>query len=809
MASSPKKPQFINYLILNKMKTENAPHSSVRNSAKLTKWTRLASSVMAVSILLFSFVGQAQARILFEDDQYFNIQSSGIILDQNDNVFPGAASTLAVQNVTVNASAVGTGGDAQTVTINLADTNDSTCTVTGGTGTGAITLSCDDGTTSGTAADTSDIQSAINAEALFTASGGDATAAAALGTTNLANGEDSDTIDIQFGNDGTDALFSYDDTTQDLTLSTPGGDFSFSDDNLTTTGGVLMQGSSEFHVREIAGITSGVTPCTTVNEIAVDSTTSIMWICYDAGNDFWAPAGPQDFEAVYSYDADDTLTASGTFDIDAVGAVGIDSDAGLTFGGAGITATSDGDNVFSISSAGTAANALDLSAASGGITFTDANDSLTFTQTSAGLGNDLLNAGGEIYEATGTIGATIGGGETSTSLVHAINAVGTYAANIGAGANDNIDDVYNNSVGDGVFTMNIDNAGGLIFDIQGAGAGPILIQDDAGTIGEFTNAGAINFDPTSGQNFDVDTLGAGDIVLNSADTVDVDGANGISLDSSAGDITVDAEDSVTIASSDAGDTGVENVIISSGSNPNDAAEDGDDISLESEDDIYLYAGDDMYFDDAQLVGTVQLTDTATDWNVSFSSDGIIDNINALATLVGGGVEDLTFYPEWPDATVYGDGANNRGTLESFYDAAQDTNHYNWTTRRAAQQDINVQFMFVLPPDYNAIGANGLQFEYRTGAAGTGSNAVEIRMYERTGAGTTVACDAGGTGLLSNGTGAGGAFATGQITKATIDGSACVLTAGDVILIEAIFYDDTGAADFADVGYITLDYDNTL
>ena len=76
------------------------------------------------------------------------------------------------------------------------------------------------------------------------------------------------------------------------------------------------------------------------------------------------------------------------------------------------------------------------------------------------------------------------------------------------------------------------------------------------------------------------------------------------------------------------------------------------------------------------------------------------------------------------------------------------------------------------------------------------------MFEVVTPGTTV------TSCGSDATNANGAatFATGQITKATIDG-ACTLTAGDLILIEVKLYDNNVASTFADVGYITLDYDN--
>jgi hypothetical protein len=927
------------------MKTHNAIRS---------KWMRLTSGLMAAMFLTLSFAGQASARILFEDDLYLNVQSEGITLDSNNNVTVASAASIAIQDVTVTASATGSAGNSQTVTVVLADNSSGTCAVTGGTGTGVITVTCDDGTTSLDPGTTSDLQAAINPETLFVATGGGVTLAiATVGAISLANGADDGDINLQFGNDGTDATMKYNVGTQDITIDTPGNDINFSNDSLTTTGAVLFQGSSEFHAREIAGIISGVTPCTTVNELAVDSTTSIMWICYNAGSDLWAPAGPQDFEAVYGYDADKILTASGTFDINATGAVGIGSAAAITI--------------------------------------TDANDSLTFSQISAGMGNDLLNAaaiaaagsvvltggtlgsatylvtigadpgtvvpfntslaqtaidvatditaniagysavavgttvnitattpgvagnaavvttlggdaavtdnnatGGadsEIYESTGAIGSTIGIGETSTSLIHAINAVGTYATAVGAGAKDNIDDVYNNSVTDNVFTMSIDNASGLNFNINGAG-GSFAIQDSGTNIAEFNAAGAVLFDPTAGQNFDATTLGAGDIVLNSADEVNVNGATvnvvtgassgavNIATSNTAGTVSIgtgigaqilhfgDGLGAKTVAVGSNNTTSTTNILSGSGGvnvNINNGANTtnigtgstsgtvtigggSDNVTVNGKvvgitsngvgNDVTLTAADDIIFDDAQLTGVVQMSDSATDWEATFSTDGIVDNINSftLTTLNNGAsnigvydtganleninptgvvtdlqnaletingligaaapnVEDMTFYPEYPDAVVYPDTTNNKGTLQSFYDNASNTSYYNWITTQPALQDMGVEFEFPVPPDYKATGT--MTFAYRTSDGVAGNNAVDVRFYNKTN-GMTL-CDSS-TGNAS------AAWTTASLVNiATGCAGANKLDPGDIVRVEVKFY--ALNAKFADVGYLNWAYTN--
>ena len=53
------------------------------------KWMRRLNSLMAMLLLTVSFASPVSARILFEDDSFFNVNSEGIILDFNDNVDVG------------------------------------------------------------------------------------------------------------------------------------------------------------------------------------------------------------------------------------------------------------------------------------------------------------------------------------------------------------------------------------------------------------------------------------------------------------------------------------------------------------------------------------------------------------------------------------------------------------------------------------------------------------------------------------------------------------------------------------------------
>jgi len=714
------------------------------------KWVRLASGLVTVAFLSLSFSGQAAARIIFEDDTYFNIQSEGIIIDANDNKSLG---TLSSGTYTM-ADAACLNGETYTATINgtavvyTATTAD--CAGADSADTAAVlqglTAAIDADYTVGHIVDAVYSANTITVTATvadpsnnYTTTASDTSAAGNLQATagTLAGGVLGDTIQLQFGNDGTDALISYDPNNQNLTLSAPGGTFDFTNDDIRTTGALEFQGSSEFHIREVTNEASAA--CTTPGEVVLDTTENRIYVCTATGTPgTWTASdsgSSQDFDDVYDISQSN---ANLTMEID---------NGTLNFN---IT-TADS---FAIQDGGT--NIAEFTGA-GAVNF-DPTSGQNFDVTTTGVGDILFTA-------------------SDTFDVDAVGAVG-------------IDSDATVTIGGASIGITAD---GGILSLTGDGTNDIDILNTGAAI-----------------DIDAATL---DALLTGAFSIDGVGASNVTTDS--GNLTLS-----TTTSGDVDITGATNVDV-----------------VSTTGDITLTAGDDIIFDDAQLTGTVQLSVTATDWAVVFPTDGIIDNINAFTTTNNGEgaslvgiedvgtyftstnvegalqelglaaskeVEDLTFYPEYPDMVVYQDGSNNRGTLESFYDNTQDTSYYNWTTNLATQQDINIQFHFVLPPDYNAIGTNGLQFAYRTGTATTTSNKVDVIMSEVVSPGSVTQC--GSSLTNANGTGAGGAFATGQITKATIEGS-CTLAAGDLILVEIILYDDTGAADFADVGYITLDYDN--
>ncbi len=465
--------------------------------------------------------------------------------------------------------------------------------------------------------------------------------------------------------------------------------------------------------------TGAVNPATcSVGQLFFNTTSSSLQVC--TATNTWNTAGPQNFEDVYAWDSDDTLT------------------------------TSNGN-------------------------FTLARGSGSFSVT--GTGTTTLNQSSLTSTSTG--GMTLSAGAAST--------ISTSAGNLGVTSSAGDLNLSGGSASSTAINLTTSNAAGGITGSWGTGGLNFSSATGAFTI---SGAGASSVNATAG-NLSLTTTTSGNVNLTSAD----------------------------------------NVNLTSGA--------GDDVSITS--------GDDVLLDDAQLSAPVQLTNTATGFAATLGGGGIIDNINSFTLTTNGngasnvGVEDtgsnlqnidsagtvtdvqdaletidarlgtalkknevLSFYPEYPDTVVFPDGTANVGTLRALYDDTNDEHYYNWTTNNAALQDIDLRFRFPLPDDF--VDVNDFTFKYRTAANNNTSNAVDFQVYNATDetAGAPTLCG-GSTGNFSN-----NVWTTGTITEATLETGctgATALNAGDIIEVLVKLFDNSGAADAADAGLVTLGYDN--
>lgn len=648
------------------------------NNAIWSKWIRLASGLMAVMFLTLSFVGQASAKILFEDDLFLNVQSEGIILDSNNNA----------------------------------------------------------------------------------ASGSD--------------------ITLQFGNTGaTDGTMKYNTTTKNLTIDTNGNNVSFSNDNITTTGEAQFQGASHVRIREVAfAAFSGATApqCNYVNEVAIDTTTKALYVCTATGSPggTWKSA---DNNPAAGTSTGNTLTWNGSAWVESnaltnnAGTVTVTN--GNTFTANGPINLGDGgdgiaidSNTWDISSAG-AASGLTGIISTGTINFSGAT-SLSIPQ---GIGNPGTCTVGQLFYNT-TTNATYECTATNTWTIFAAGAQSLQTAyNTGASIT---------TAGGTPIAFTLTNGG---FNITGAGATSIG-----------NNTGTVAVDSTT---WDISTAGV------------ASGLTGIT--SANGTISLNNNSAASTTSIGTGTT-TGTVSIGGGS---------DQVAVDSSTWDITGAG--------VASGLTGVTSTGT---VNFSGTGQtrlreVASISAATCTTAGEVavdttskvlyictspgspgiwkadsnntEVMTFYPEYPDAVVYPDGTTNKGTLQSFYDNAGNTNYYDWTTTNAALQDMGVEFEFPVPSDYRSTG--NFTFNYRTSSATAANNAVDIRFYNKTNGMTLCGSS------LSNAT---VGWTVGTVTAATLNtgcpAGANQLDPGDIVRVEVQFYSKNGG-NFADVGYLNWAYSN--
>ena len=754
-----------------------------------SKWMRRVSSLMAVLMLFLSFAGQASARILFQDDDFHDIDSEGLIINADD------------------------GGD-----------------------------------------------------------------------------ED---VTLKLGNDGTDATITFDDGTGNVTFATDGGDFSFSDDNITTTGDLSATDITGTGVIDFSGATrmamdqGGSNPGTcTEGDLFYNTTDDTTYVC-TATNTWTAlsTGGADTFESVYAADGDNTLTTSdgpftiargsGAFAISGTGSIDIDGGA-TTVDVSTLSIDSTDTTNLTMTANDAGAKTLTISAinAGGGTgnLDVDVDDAVTIDSTNAGISLDgaaasnfTTSSGALTLDGAGGVNVAGNAAEVDVTTTGAVDinsgaftldgstvsVDGTDDTNLTMTANDGATKTLtiqatNAGAGTGVLDVNVDDA--ITIDSTNAG----VSIDGAGASNFTTSSGALTLDGNGGVNIagnaaevDVTTSGALDFnsgaftwdgstaVMTSTSTFDIDSTGAVTIDSDAGSTLSGAGVSLT---SDGGAL----VLTGDGTNDIDLSNSGAAIDVDSatmditttstfaidtsawditgagaasgfttidaSGDITTSAGD-------FIIGTTGLTETtgATDSgaylvgvfdefdnSASANVQDVLDDFDALIGSNAPNVEDLTFQAEYPDTVVYQDGSNNKGKLESLYDSSNNVNYYRWTSQQAGAQDIDLRFQFVLPTDFGTVG--NLTYQYRTNTTTEANNDVEIRFYNVTN-GMTL-CDSDTTNGTAN------VWATNTLTAiaATCTGGTA-LDPGDVVEVAIQLQANNTANAAADVGYVSLAYTN--
>ena len=270
-------------------------------------------------------------------------------------------------------------------------------------------------------------------------------------------------VTLQFGNDGTDGTIVWDDGNSTLNIGDGVHSISINGDvwDVSSAGvgsgftGFTSTGIVDFSGASRLAIPSGASnPATcTVGDIFFNTVDGELKAC--TATDTWTTVGPQDFEDVYAYDADKTLTTT-VFNLDASGAVVLDSDSTMNIGGSTVGVTADGGALTLSGSTGvnvigntseidlTTTGAMDLN--SGAFTLDASSVAITST-----VGNVTLNSASDIIFDDAQLTGVIQLSEVATDWAAVLPSDGII---------DNINAFTSNANGEGASLIGIEDVGG-------------------------------------------------------------------------------------------------------------------------------------------------------------------------------------------------------------------------------------------------------------------------------------------------------------------------------------------------------------
>ncbi len=189
-----------------------------------------------------------------------------------------------------------------------------------------------------------------------------------------------------------------------------------------------------------------------------------------------------------------------------------------------------------------------------------------------------------------------------------------------------------------------------------------------------------------------------------------------------------------------------------------------------------------------------------DLNVTgnITTTGTINGVTINNTTVGPYNQTLALEPDYPGASLQGDGTNNLGKLENFFadtDGAPgnaNINYYHWTTRQAAAQDFDIVVRWTIPSGFVSWQATPIQLTSRTGTAVLADNKVDMTIEDTTGTPITLV---GASNLV------GTTFTT---TNVTFVGAPTFTPGEEITMKIKLTSTNIGSAD---VGKIRLNYNS--
>lgn len=124
------------------------------------------------------------------------------------------------------------------------------------------------------------------------------------------------------------------------------------------------------------------------------------------------------------------------------------------------------------------------------------------------------------------------------------------------------------------------------------------------------------------------------------------------------------------------------------------------------------------------------------WRSDLNQEFVYNGTVWVSTSESDNNRTIVYFPEYADAVVSMDGAENDGTLESERDGENFRNFYEWRVNKATLQDIDVVLSVELPEDFSSFQATPLQVAYRTSDADVADAQIDITVLDTANAAVT-------------------------------------------------------------------------
>jgi len=155
---------------------------------------------------------------------------------------------------------------------------------------------------------------------------------------------------------------------------------------------------------------------------------------------------------------------------------------------------------------------------------------------------------------------------------------------------------------------------------------------------------------------------------------------------------------------------------------------------------------------------------------------------------------VSLSPEYAGAVYYGDGSNNVGQMVLAYDSTAKENYYQWNSTASSLQDYTIAVRVKVPDEFTHWdGQAPIQFRYRTNAATSADNQIDVTMLDTAGSAVSLT---GGADLANT-----------SWTTATITGpeSTGTYTPGSYVTILITMQARTTNTGEAHAGYLNLNW----